>query len=1847
MRKHKILFIVLLIVLLSIISIIIYSIVNGSTYPPNSNVSEYEEIVSAFSPSIISKNDAIIIQFTDSFSKNIKKEKTNSIISTYPNVKGKLEWNNNILIFKPDNKLASNQRYSVTVNLKSLCDSIPKSKKKFTFSVRTKKQNINVKFAYVKTTDRETFKRQDIYYNVELNDGATIETLQKCFKNKENYPIEITAISDKEYSLVVKNVERNSKEDKIFNIEYWGKSIGADLKGEIAVEIPSTNSFKILDVQAYQAPEQYINVIFSDPIKEEQYLDGLIQLIGIENLKFLILDNCIKIIPDNKQTEKRTLQIAKSIANIKDNKLATDFSSEILFASQKPELKLDMKGSILTRSNNKQIISFQAANIKAVDVRITQIYENNILQFLQTNSLGGEDYLNRVGKAIAKKTIDLTETNVVDFNKFNTFFIDISEIVKIQQGAIYRIELAFRKENSIFTNEDGTENNNPVVFLPESNNWSWFDDYTYSSYEDRNINYDYYSYFDDYDNSNSPNSNNFYGHKKALSFNILASNIGLIVKQGEDQSITAYVTDILNAKTINRAKVSIYNYQQQLISESTSSSDGKTTFTFGKDDVPYFIIASSNKQKAYLTLEENKALYTSRFDVSGEIVQNGTSAFIYTERGVWRPGDSIFMGFVLNEKLTKSPIGAPIKLEVKNPQNQLIYTEVQEKNENGFHVFKFNTDVNAITGYYYAEFKFGGQSFSKTLMVETIKPNRLNITLGFNKKYLTGDGSVTASLEATWLQGNPAANMNFTINVTFSLINNPFKGYEEYSFNNDAAIFNNETSEIINGTTDIEGKYKTPVIYNKIKNAPGVLNASLTTKILEKGGNVNLSERDIIYYPYKSYIGIKSSKQTYNYPINKEVSFDFIALDINSKKLTKKSNLEISVYKIESYYWYDISDQKVDYITANYNNAISRKLYNFTGIGQYNIVFPEDGSYFVVAKDIDNGQIVSKQVYASPYYNEDSNNENTLTDSPELINFKSDKESYAVGEEIKIKVPLGRGIALISIENSTEILSSFWKSSNKNNEISFTIKATAEMAPNIFVNISFLQEHINSINDNPIRVYGIIPMLVEDPNTHLHPKLEIADELQSESEITINVSEKNNKKMTYTIAMVDEGLLSLTNFKTPNPWNVFFSKKALGVRTWDIYDDVIKAFAIDAGRTLSIGGDMSDKISNNIIQANRFKPMVRFIGPFTLEKGKKQSHKIKLPQYIGAVRTMIVAVSDNAYGATEKTSKVIKDLMVLGTAPRKIGINESFKIPVTIFAMKDNIKNITVSINTNDKLNIIGARTKNIHFDKTGEKYLEFDIKAKTLIGIGKINITATCNNVVSKYDIELDVKYLNNKITETINDIKDSSKNFEKEFNSIGISGTNEAYLELYTIPPINLEKRLDYLITYPHGCIEQIVSAVFPQLYIENFISLDSIKKKEIQNNIKTCISKLAKYQTYDGGFAYWQGNKFANEWGTNYAGHFMIEAEKAGYAVPVNVKSNWIKYQKNNSTNWLNKGQYSQEAQSYRLFTLALAGNSDMSAMNRLKAGEISTVAKWNLANAYSQIGKSNIAKEIIINLDKNIKEYNELGGNFGSDIRDKSMILGTLISLNDKNNAFIVLKEIATVLASDNYCSTQTTAYSLMEIAKYIQKYGNSKKIDCTYIFNGKEFTAKTNKSIYKTRLNINEGKNSLTLKSNSNDILYVSIVLKGIPKEGQETSANSFIDMQVTYTNLEGNTINVSNLTQGTDFIATVTIRHTNPSFTILNNVALTQIFPSGWEILNSRMYSAKLGEMSLFNYQDIRDDRVLTYLDMHKNREYTYKIMLTASYSGEYYLPATICETMYDNNNYAREKGKFVRVLSN
>ena len=655
---------------------------------------------------------------------------------------------------------------------------------------------------------------------------------------------------------------------------------------------------------------------------------------------------------------------------------------------------------------------------------------------------------------------------------------------------------------------------------------------------------------------------------------------------------------------------------------------------------------------------------------------------------------------------------------------------------------------------------------------------------------------------------------------------------------------------------------------------------------------------------------------------------------------------------------------------------------NSEGKADWTVQVEEWGRYMVRVCDTESGHCSGTFFYAGyPWYDDGDEGDNSqMREAAAILAFSAEKEKYNVGEEIKLNIPASEaGRCLISIENGSKVIETYWIDAKKGDN-TFSFYAQAEMTPTIYAHVTLIQPHGQIANDLPIRMYGVIPIGVENAKTRLEPLATMPDELKPDEKFSIKISEKNGQAMAYTVAVVDDGLLDLTRFKTPNPWNTFYAREALGVKTWDMYDKVLGAYGGRLENVLSIGGDGEVNPEAGDKKANRFKPVVMHLGPFFLEKGQTVTHELKMPNYVGSVRTMVVASHEGAYGNFEKTTPVKKPLMMLATLPRVLGPGETLKLPVNIFAMDKKIKNVSVNITESSGLiKTLGSATQQLSFSKVGDDLATFDIQVGENIGVAKFLMKASGAGEVATQEIEIQIRNPNPMVTEMQEKVLQAGENWTAAINPVGVLGTNSGTIEISNIPSLDIGRRLKYLVRYPHGCIEQTTSAAFPQLYVNKLFDLDTKKQQWVENHIKVALNKLKKFQNSDGGFAYWPGHRETSDWGTSYAGHFMLEAKALGYNLPYNMEDRWVKYQKRVARKWTNrveKFQFDNDyykylirqhqlTQAYRLYVLALSGNPELGAMNQLREiKKLNSTTIWRLALAYAVIGKTNIAEELIL-------------------------------------------------------------------------------------------------------------------------------------------------------------------------------------------------------------------------------------------------------------------------------------------
>ena len=1598
-------------------------------------------------------------------------------------------------------------------------------------------------------------------------------------------------------------------------------------------------------------------------------MKGLIDVPEVSSSIFQIKENKVFVYFETGKLNKLTLNIHEGIRNSQDKPLGTSHSISFSELNLKPQVEMATSAAILPDSKSL-IIPFRAVNLYAVDLSVIRIFENNVLMFMQNNSLSSANELRRSGRLVYKKTLWLAKDSSKDVHRWEDYSIDLAGLIHQEPGAIYRVILSFRQEYSAypcggsenkemqFVDNKSSDNLTKVSgeTLSEDDEAVWDTPETYYYYNG-SVPMDWSQYrWTERDNPCHPSY--YMNSDRIAACNIFASNLGMIVKRNSLNKLWIAVNNILDTKPVAKAQVTIYNFQLQPIGKGETNGEGLVEIT--PKGVPFIAVAEADKQKAYVRVVDGEEQSVSRFDVGGKDIQKGLKGFIYGERGVWRPGDTLHISFMLEDREKRIPDKHPVALEIYNPRGQFYTKMISTQGTNGFYTFAVPTQADDPTGLWNAYVKVGGTAFHKSLRIETIKPNRLKITLALPTILQASSKDVYAPLTSSWLTGATASRLKAKVEMSLSKVNTQFKNYGQYLFNNPATDFTTVRADVFNGVLDAEGRAGVNIQLPVATGAPGMLNATLTTRVFEPGGDASIYSQTVPFSPFTSYVGINLNQPKGKYiETDKDHVFDIVTVNDQGQPVNR-SNLEYKIYRISWSWWWENGEESFGtYINNSSITPVASGNLQTTGgkaSFKFRINYPDWGRYLVYVKDRESGHATGGTVYIDwPDWRGRSNK--TDPSGIKMLAFSLDKDSYEIGETATAIIPAAAGgRALVSLENGSTVLQQQWLEVSDQGDTKLTFKITPEMAPNVYLHISLLQPHAQTVNDLPIRMYGIAPVFVTNRQTILQPQIKMPEVLRPETDFNVTVSEKSGKPMTYTLAIVDDGLLDLTNFKTPDPWNEFYAREALGIRTWDMYDDVLGASGGRYSSLFSTGGDASLKPAD--AKANRFKPVVKFIGPFYLAKGKQQTHTLKLPMYVGSVRAMVVAGQDGAYGNAEKTAFVRTPLMLLSTLPRVLSTQEEITVPVNVFAMENQVKNVTVSLEASGAgVQITGNRQQSLTFDQPGDQLAYFTLKTGSKTGKATIHLTASGNGQQTKETIEIEVRNPNPVVTLRNSQWIEAGQEAELSYTLAGSSSANnQVQLEVSRIPSVDISRRFDFLYNYQHHCTEQLTSKALPLLFVSQFKAVDEQEAEKIKTNVQEAIRQIYARQLPNGGFVYWPGNAVADEWITSYTGMFLTLAQEKGYAVHPNVLNKWKRFQRAAAQNWRMPQEasnwqiwQSELQQAFRLYTLALAGAPEYGAMNRVKEQPgLSIQAKWRLAAAYALTGKMKPAGELVYNAETTVIPYSSINLIYGSSDRDEAMILETLILMKRDRDALQQAKKVSQNLAQENWFNTQSTAFALMAMGRLAEQLSGT--LDFTWNWNGKQQPAvKSAKAVFEKEIATSPKSGTVSVKNKGKGALSVDLITRTQLLNDTLPAIADNIRLDVKYTDMAGSPISVEDIRQGTDFMSAVTLSNISGT-SDYSNLALTHIIPSGWEIYNERMIvpeasssnsnEANTPESSAdkYTYKDIRDDRVLTYFDLRRGESKTFTVRLQATYAGNFILPAIQCEAMYDAAVQARTK---------
>lgn len=1468
-----------------------------------------------------------------------------------------------------------------------------------------------------------------------------------------------------------------------------------------------------------------------------------------------------------------------------------------------PKIIFSNDGIILPAKDKK--IAFRSINVKKVNLKIKKVYENNTTQFLQEFVFKGNG-------------------NIFDYGVEDTFD-QVGDIV-FEKDYDLDYEKNIWKQNEI---EPGDFVDTKGLFILEL------------SFDEKGIDYEFPAGTDSWKKYSFMRNNGRIG--KA----VLLSHMGITAQKETEQTVVC-VMDILKNTPVKNAEVKLISVNNQVLQEGKTDSRGEIVFK--NYDKMMYVLAEKDGERSILKFRDSQLSYDG-FAVEGVFASKGIQAFIYTDRGIYRPGDEVHISFIARNNEISLPENHPVTINIYSPTGKkFIENAVITESKNGFYTYSFKTNLDSETGIWRAEAQMGSNKFIKDISVETVVPYKIKVETKVSEKLnINENKNLKMSIEADYLFGAPGKNLKYTSDIQIREESINFEKFRNYVFKSPTSYAFN-SREYAEGKLNEEGRGELEFDISKI--IPKNLNliGIITTRVMETNGRPVIKMDTISINKFDSYVGIKIPEDTYIKSGDK-LNLEVIAVDNKGENLISGKNLTYRVYKNEYSWWWDYDDYNsfMRSIKTDKNTVLLCEKDFVSKDKPYLIDYaPEgNGEIFVEVEDKITGQITGINLYAGTW------RDSTLNRKIDKLKIESEQKKYAVGDTAKIIFEGTKGAkALVTVEKKGVVSERKWIDAGEIKNI-FELSVTEDMFPNAYVNIRLFQDYNTLDNDRPLRLYGAVPIVVENESKKLNIKIDAPENIKPNEKFTVKVKNLSETKMDYTVAVVDEGILEITGFKTPDPYGYFYQKLGMQVFSYDNYSEIIGRTFGDVHQILKTGGDgfvnemamtkSAQRMKNmGIEDVQRFKPVALFKGVLTTDEKGEGKIEFTIPDYIGAVKVMVVGADGEKYGSAEKEIVVKAPVVMQSSLPRNLKYGDEFIVPVSVFALEEEVGEVKVT------LDFMGdIQTQTVSFDEKGDKTVYFNVKTGEYIGNGKIKISAVSK--IYNYEEETDININSNNPYIYINEIKNLEAGKEIFFTQPEnfIKGSAEGKITVSNTPILSVDHRIQELIRYPYGCVEQTVSAVFPQIYIDMLTHSNKFDREKIIGNVNAAVGKLSRLQMYDGSFPYWQQGD-TDIWATVYTGHFLTEAKARGYYIPEDMYNRVVSYEKELVRN----NNISLETKVYALYVLALGDVPEISQMNLIYENyfdKLSTTGKWYLAAAYNFAGEDKLSKDTAEKLslvpDKMSEEYERYS--YGSELRDKAVILNAYYNIFGRPEENLY-KEVLTKLQSNQWLSTQSMGQALAALA-HMKDSSTGKDIAGIIDIDGKqtEFTTENGISEYIVPENVKD------IKVISKDNGYINYYWEGVPVNYEGENISETVKLTRNYYDEKGNPINekdILSLSSGKSFWLEIKVLPADSvkEYIHVDNMALIQVLPSGWEIENIRAVNGQYPNWveerirdTYVDYEDIRDDRIMWFFDYNNYNQggQSFFVKINAVTKGKFDFPGTTAEAMYDNSCRAYLKG--------
>jgi len=1667
--------------------------------------------------------------------------------------------------------------------------------------------------------------------NLELSQFVPVEILKRALNLKldsQDIALSFTTNNDRDYLITSEPLMPSNTQDLQYTLTLDPKPLGAN--GEIqthTITLPKNTDLYAMRVESTEENAQpNVVVHFSQELAKTPDLKSYIQV--TPNINFTASQSGSMIVLSGKFdfATNYNIKVLEGLKSVNGATLKQDASFDITSREIAPSIAFASSGVFVPRVANKKI-AFKSVNVKKVTLKLFRIYPNNLTQFLYDNNLIGDSQGNSAQIRECKNSYDEEYEEYYDICSSGLDLERIGDKVLEKEFSIDSLK------NQWIQNELDFEGLRDLsgVFVVSLEFGKNDVDYEFTDMSEWRV-------------------DNFFRKYGVISKHIIFSNTALLGQSLEGQFILTAL-DIAKNTPIAGVQISAINKKNQVVETRTTNANGDAVFSKVDVQNTLYFLTQNASDLAVLKLGSS-LVSTDGFDTQGVVSENGMRTFIYTDRGVHRPGDTIYLDAIVRNNDLALDSAHPVLLTLKTPRGKVfIDKRMMESRGEGFYHYEVKTPKNADTGVWEAILHIGDSVFRKELSVESVVPNRLKVDLQIPDsldlhKHLRESQYITFDIESAYLFGAPASDLEYSVMAYFKASEFKSKLFRDYVF----AVPSNlefSHSDSMNSELNANGVGSVQIDLSSLSVANSNLEASFIAKVYENNGRVVAARKKIPIKLFDSFVGVKPLANRY-VETGAKVSLPVVVVASDDSKPIKGHKITYTIYHNQYSWWwdYDSYSQYLRSIKTDRNTKILAQgsLTSSDKPVMFEYEAKQSGEIYIEFRDEENGAVSGTSFYTSGWG--EPLNAQKIT----ALKIESDKARYGVGESANVRFEsTAQGRALVVVSKADKVLKRFWVDT-KPNQTTLNIPIAADMSPNVYVSVVFLQNYANTSNDRSMRLYGVIPLMVDTKDSKLEYEISAPESVLPGSEFEVKLSTKQGISSVYTLAIVDEGLLSLTDFATPNPWQYFYAKLALALKIYDSYDLIVGKSFGKVQKILQIGGDDVDSQSynkqKNDENANRFKPVVLYNAPSKTDENGNASLRFTMPSYIGNVRVMVVGANGKLYGSKSKNIQVSAPVIMLPTIPRALKVGDTFQMPIEVFATDskaERVKNAKISVSSTKGIVKFKKDSQKVEFDGNKPQTLIFEAEVQNEVGVETITLSAQSSQGVITDSVEIDIKAVNPFVSTHSSHYLKSDEELKIAAPKDFVKGTNKGTITISSNPLLNINHRVRWLVHYPYGCIEQTTSSVLPQLYLDSFGTFKDIDKKEIVENINAGIARIGGFVTPSGGFAYWQGGVQPNEWGSHYAGHFLVLAKKLGYYVPDSVYKGWLAYEKN-----FVKSSRDASYKVYPLFLLALANEPEIAVMNALYESNmrgLSITDKWLLGAAYKMAGYEEIAKNITRDLSikpNASKEY--YAYSYGSDLRDKAMILDSykIIYGNANETLFNAIKG---VLESGEWLSTQTSGYALLSLAN-TQDSQEDGKLKGVIKLNGKKESF--SESTQSLSFGLDEGQALIESKTP----LYVAYSWEGVPMGESIKPSSRGLKIEREFYDESGNVLDIETLKSAKSFWILLKVSNTS-GISGISNIALTQALPSGWEIENLRLNHDDLPEFIRakksreVTYTDIRDDKIMWFFDMpYGNGTQLVFAKINTITPGNYTLPAAYAEAMYDNNFQAATASQKVKVLA-